>query len=323
MIAVPHIHPQRHVRGRAPEEAADRSGVEAALGDLLARASALRSAGEVTAALGCGPDILRAYFQAEQGRTLDRARPRTFTEKLFCRMLEVHEQGCAAYTRLADKLAVREYVAQVAGERYLTPLLWQGDDAREIPWHRLPAESVLKCNEGSGKGLLLGAQEPDAVTAEADRWLADSFYWRRREFQYWGIPRRLMIEQRLDDGHPDGPLDYIFFCFDGVPRLVQIGSRSHSIHRFFTPAWEPITLTYRQRYEAPPIARPGRLDEMLTLAATLSAGLDFVRVDLYGCHGEVRFGELTFTPCAGKLRFDPPDWDERLGEWWRYRGIPA
>jgi hypothetical protein len=312
------------VRGRAPDEAAGRSGDEAALGDLLARASALRAAGQVPEALACGPDILRAYFRAERGRALDRGHPRTFTEKLFCRMLEVHERGCAAYTRLADKLAVRPHVAQVIGERYLTPLLWHGDDGRAIPWSRLPRQAVLKCNEGSRKGCLIEAPyDPASLLQEALRWQAQSHYWGRREFHYWPMPRHLMIEERLDDGHPDGPLDYIFFCFDGVPRLVQIGSRSHTIHRFFTPSWEPVALTYRLEYEAPPIPRPVCLDEMLDVAARLSEGFDFVRVDLYDTQGGVRFGELTFTPTAGKAVFEPPEWDDRLGDCWCYRGIPS
>ena len=101
-----------------------------------------------------------------------------------------------------------------------------------------------------------------------------------------------------------------------------MGSRSHTIHCFYTPAWEKLRLTYRDRYEAPDLPRPAMLDQMLDVAARLSAGFDFVRVDLYACGGRPRFGELTFTPRAGSLAFDPPDWDARLGDWWHYAGVP-
>ncbi|WP_395687545.1 hypothetical protein [Caenimonas koreensis] len=37
---------------------------------------------------------------------------------------------------------------------------------------------------------------------------------------------------------------------------------------------------------------------------------------------DIRFGELTFTPCAGNAPFEPRQWDARLGEWWRYAGLP-
>ena len=289
----------------------------------LDRASALRAAGREADAVACGPAILAAYFQAEHGRSLDRSHSRTFTEKLYCRMLDVHERGCPTYSTLSDKLAVREYVGRRAGERFLTPVLWSGDDAREIPWDRLPSDVVFKCTEGSGKGAVLQAPyEPEAAQALARRWQSESYYWFRREFHYWAVPRRLLVEERLDDGHPDGPIDYIFFCFDGVPRLVQVGSRTHAIHRFFTPAWEDVQLTYRERYEAPQMPRPALLEEMLDTAATLSAGFDFVRVDLYCCGNDIRFGELTFTPRAGSLAFKPAEWDSRLGAWWRYGGLP-
>lgn len=238
-------------------------------------------------------------------------------------MLDVHEHGCATYSTLSDKLAVREFVARRIGESFLTPVLWSGDDARGIPWSRLPDAFVLKCSEGSGKGaLMIAPHDRQAAATQAAGWQAASFYWKRREYHYWPVPRRLLIEPRLDDGHPDGPLDYLFFCFDGVPRLLQVGSRSHTIHLFFTPAWEPVTLTYRKEYLTPHLPRPAHLDRMLDIAARLSAGFDFVRVDLYDCKDGVRFGELTFTPCAGKALFEPAEWDARLGEWWRYAGLP-
>jgi hypothetical protein len=299
------------------------SAAALALRALLGRASALRADGREADAVACGPAILKAYFEVEQGRAVNRRDPRGITEKLFCRMLDVHERGCPTYSTLSDKLAVRDFVAGRVGERFLTPLLWSGDDAREIPWARLPPDVLLKCNEGSGKGARLAAPyQSDAAEALALRWQSQSYYWFRREFHYWDVPRRLLIEERLDDGHPDGPIDYIFFCFDGVPRLAQVGSRSHTIHRFFTTDWEPIQLTYRERYETPHIPRPPLLSQMLEAAAVLSAGFDFVRVDLYCCGSDVRFGELTFTPCAGILRFRPWEWDMRLGDWWRYVGLP-
>ncbi|ROZ64125.1 hypothetical protein EEB15_29125 [Ramlibacter sp. WS9] len=294
-----------------------------ALRALLDRASALRAEGRETDAVACGPAILEAYFEAEQSRAINRRDPRGFTEKLFCRMLDVHEQGCPTYSRLSDKLAVRDFVAGRVGERFLTPVLWSGDDAREIPWERLPPEILLKCNEGSGKGARLAAPyQPEAAQALALRWQSQSYYWFRREFHYWDVPRRLLVDERLDDGHPDGPIDYIFFCFDGVPRLAQVGSRSHTIHRFFTPDWEAVQLTYRERYETPHIPRPAVLSQMLEAAAALSAGFDFVRVDFYCCGNDIRFGELTFTPRAGWIHFKPAEWDMRLGDWWHYRGLP-
>jgi hypothetical protein len=55
---------------------------------------------------------------------------------------------------------------------------------------------------------------------------------------------------------------------------------------------------------------------MKTVATALARDFDFVRVDLYNVHGRVVFGELTFTPVAGFLKFHPESWDAELGRRW-------
>ena len=59
------------------------------------------------------------------------------------------------------------------------------------------------------------------------------------------------------------------------------------------------------------------LAELLDLVLKLAEGIDFVRVDLYNVKGKIYFGEMTFTPGAGRFQFSPEVWDQRLGEWWR------
>jgi hypothetical protein len=294
------------------------------LSDCLGQAHALRQAGDIEGAVACGPSILEAYFFEQNGYPLNRQKLSTFNEKLYDRMLRTHAEGCAVYSRLSDKLAVRDHVAATIGERYLTPLIWSGEHAEDIPWDNLPEQSMLKCNEGSSKNAkLIRAPEKDKIIACTQRWQAESYYWFRREYHYWEVPRRLMIEALTYDAHEDGPLDYVFYCFDGVPQLIQVGSRSQTIHRFYLPAWQPVQLSYRQKFTAPTIPRPSSLEEMLQVAHELSAPFDFVRIDLYSCHGRVVFGEMTFTPRAGNIHFKPPEWNERLGQYWNYAGIPA
>ena len=45
--------------------------------------------------------------------------------------------------------------------------------------------------------------------------------------------------------------------------------------------------------------KPDGMDEMFDLAAKLSKGYPFVRVDLYNINGKIYFGELTFFPASG------------------------
>jgi hypothetical protein len=55
---------------------------------------------------------------------------------------------------------------------------------------------------------------------------------------------------------------------------------------------------------------------MLEIARRLSAGWDFIRIDLYDVDGAVWFGEFSPYPGAGTSRFVPYAFDEYLGSLW-------
>ncbi len=54
---------------------------------------------------------------------------------------------------------------------------------------------------------------------------------------------------------------------------------------------------------------------MKGLARKLSKDIPFVRVDFYENNGKVYFGELTFYPASGFSKFEPDEWDYKLGSW--------
>ena len=51
------------------------------------------------------------------------------------------------------------------------------------------------------------------------------------------------------------------------------------------------------------------------LAEKLSQGIPLLRVDFYEVNGRIYFSEFTFFSDGGTARFDPAEWDEKLGEW--------
>ena len=55
--------------------------------------------------------------------------------------------------------------------------------------------------------------------------------------------------------------------------------------------------------------------EMIRLAETLSKDIPHVRVDFYDINGKIYFGELTFFHFSGNTRFQPDEWDYKIGEW--------
>jgi hypothetical protein len=53
---------------------------------------------------------------------------------------------------------------------------------------------------------------------------------------------------------------------------------------------------------------------MVEITRALADDFPLVRVDLYALRDRVYFGEMTFTPDAGMARFEPLEWDRRLGD---------
>ena len=261
--------------------------------------------------------LLRRYARIH-GKPLNLTNPRTFTEKLFWRMI-IWNRGDMPprFRQLADKYAVRAYVAKTVGEEYLIKLLWQGSDPCLVPFDRLPAEYVIKPNHSSGEVIIVrGEANREEIIRQVSGWLAKDYYWQAREYQYYKIKPKIMIEEYLkcqDDGKP---LDYRFWCFGGVPAVIQVDNHAHDINPFFDAQWNQLDLHTRKKATRPSIAQPPSFEHMFELARRLSQGFGFIRVDLYNTNGRIYCGELTLTPGAGIFQFSPDHWDVQLGEKW-------
>jgi hypothetical protein len=259
--------------------------------------------------------LLQQYF-AKTGKTLNLTNPQTFSEKLYCRKILSNRAGRSRFTQFVDKYAVREYVAGKIGDKHLVKLLWHGQDPQAIPFDALPREYVIKSNHASGQVIVVkGEADRPNITDKASMWLQTNYYWGGREYQYFDIRPRIMIEEylRSHDGH--GPLDFRFWCFGGCPEVIQVDNHAHDINPFFDAQWNLLDLHYRQGAPRPALLRPPNLEEMISIASRLSAPFGFVRVDLYNVDSKIYFGEMTFTP-AGSLTIQPKSWDLRLGMKW-------
>ena len=264
-----------------------------------------------------GEDILLQKYVQMHGKHLNLTNPQKFTEKLFCRMISLNRKNNHKFTQLSDKYTARAYVSSEVGKEHLIKLLWHGDDPNAIPFDSLPVEYVIKTNHGSGQIIVVqGKVDRSEVINRLSVWLKRNFYWANREYQYYHIKPRVMIEEYLRNQDGSGPLDYRFWCFKGVPEVIQVDNRAHDINPFFDTQWNQIDLYYREGASRPAIAKPIKLEQMLSIASRLSACFDFVRVDLYNIDGKIYFGELTFTPVAGGLKLQPESWDLKLGQKW-------
>ena len=65
-----------------------------------------------------------------------------------------------------------------------------------------------------------------------------------------------------------------------------------------------------------PLPFPANHGRMIAVAEALSAGLDFLRVDLYNTGDRIYFGEMEPYPANGFQRWNPKEFDAVLGTYW-------
>lgn len=263
---------------------------------------------------------LKRKYQAVMKSPLQLKKPRTFNEKL--QWLKLYDRN-PAYTMMADKYAVRAYIAEKLGEDYLIPLLGVWDDPENIDFDTLPDQFVLKCNHNSGLGMCICKDKSKLdikkVKKELKKGLRQDYYLTGREWPYKNIKRCIIAEQYMQCESGDLP-DYKIHCFNGKPEFILICrdrfAESGLTEDFYTTQWErmPIKRPTIPNAKAP-IPKPACLEQMLEMAKVLAKDIPFARIDFYEIKGKLYFGEITFFPASGMSRFEPEQWDETFGSW--------
>ena len=267
-------------------------------------------------------EYLKKKFKLEMGRKLNLENPQTFNEKL--QWLKIYDRK-PIYTTMVDKYEAKYYVASIIGKEYIIPTLGVWDKFDDIDFASLPDQFVLKCTHDSG-GLVIckDKNKLDKVAAKKkiEKSLRRNYYWFGREWPYKNVKPRIIAEKYMEDTstlksqdyeclreeedrQTTGELtDYKFFCFDGCVDCVMVcleRSSGETKFYFFDKDWNLRRLNIRGKNapEGFSIPKPKCIDGMFDIAATLSKGLSFARIDLYQSDGHIYFGEITFFPDSG------------------------
>jgi len=258
----------------------------------------------------------RTYFH----KKFNWKNPQTFNEKIQWLKAKDHNP---IYPILADKYAVRKIIADTIGEQYLIPLVggpWTSFD--EIDFSALPDRFVLKCTHDSGGVVICHDKSKLDLTAareKIEKSLKRNYYWSGREWPYRNIQPRIIAEQYMENESADELMDYKFMMFGGKHLCAFICSNRFAGSKlnvtFFDPAWNRMPFERHYHADPHPLPRPEHYEEMIRISERLSAGLPFVRIDLYEINHKVYFGEITLYPGSGMETFQPEEWDYKLGEW--------
>ncbi len=268
---------------------------------------------------------LKHLYKDRMGKELNLQNPQTFNEKLQWLKLYDHKPE---YTTMVDKYAVKQYVADKIGQKYVISTLGVWDKFENIDFQALPDQFVLKCTHDSG-GLVICRDKSKLdlkkVKRKINRSLKRNYFWHGREWPYKNVPRRIIAEKYMENDNqsfesaPQKSLTvYKVMTFSGVPRIIQTIQndklKDESID-YFDTGWNLLDLRQNFPNSQNHLGRPKTLNEMLDLASKMSAGFPFLRVDFYEVNGETYFSEFTFYSDGGMARFEPNEWDYKLGEW--------
>lgn len=262
--------------------------------------------------------FIKWEFFSGMGKFPNLDSPSTFNEKLqWLKLNDIHPE----YAKMVDKCEAKEYVRTVLGDKYIIPTLGIWNKWEEIDFTKLPEEFVLKTTHDSG-GVVVFKNKEEKTLLRAKKKIKKSlkrnFYYEHREYPYKNIKPRILCEKYMVDESGTDLKDYKFFCFNGIVKFFKIDFERATHHRAnYYDAQCNILPFGEKSYPPNPqkhIVFPSNIREMISIAEKLSKNIPFVRVDLYNVNENIFFGELTFFPTSGNGRYEPEEWDYKIGE---------
>lgn len=265
------------------------------------------------------PDKQMIQFQyyMKLKRKLDLNNPKRYTEKIQWYKLNYRNNLMPI---CVDKYRVREYIHSKGLDSILVKLYGAYDHSEEIEFDVLPEKFILKTTNGSGTNLICkNKSELDAteVKEKVTGFLKQSSASAGREWAYSHVKPKIIVEQLLEDSSSsDGSVnDYKFLCFAGKPEFIVLDIDRYTNHKrnIYDISWNDLHVASDCPCSEVPYNRPENLDEMLRISEILCKDFPAVRVDLYSIEGKVYFGELTFFPWSGYVKYTPDSFDYEMG----------
>lgn len=250
---------------------------------------------------------LKILYRGFLGEKLNLKKPRKYNEKL--QWLKIYDRK-PEYSVMVDKYAVRQYIADKVGDKFLIPCLGIWENVDDIDFEKLPNQFVLKCTHDSGSVVICKEKallDIETIKRKLYKSCKRNYYYAYREWPYKNVKPRIIAEKYMSDLQEDDLKDYKVLCFGGRAEIIEVhqnrfNDKGHT-QDFYDREWNNLHLEQKCTKNAPEdLARPEKLEEILKLSESVAAELKHVRVDWYIIKNEIYFGEITFFDGAG---FEP------------------
>ena len=261
---------------------------------------------------------LSCRYSKKMKKNLNLENPLLFTEKL--QWLKINDRN-KLYTKMVDKYEAKEYIEAKVGKKYVVPTLGLYNSFDEIDFSSLPNDFIMKCTHNSGGAVVCvnrGNLDIKAARKKINKCLNHNHYYSGREWPYKNVKPRIIIEKLLSNSDGSEVVEYNFFCFNGVPKLVMTCHGDKRIKRyndFYDMDFNKMNLKCEYDNSSIVEKKPKQFEQMVSMSKKLSENIPHLRVDLYLCDDKIYVGELTFFHWGGFCKFEPEMWDEILGSW--------
>lgn len=246
--------------------------------------------------------FIRSRYKKLFGKNPDLENPVTFSEKIQWLKLNYRD---ALMMQCADKVLVREYVKREIGESFLTHLFMTFNKPEEINFSILPNQFVLKPNNSSGRIIICKDKytfNQEKAIRMLKKWERENLFFITGEWIYKDIPFRIICEEFLGDNLTDYKL---YFSYDQFIATQVISDRQNGFYMdYYDDKWNKLNICRIGRSNNPlPTQKPLGYESMLRAGSILAKKFPFSRIDFYSISGEVYFGEISFFPNNGFVRF--------------------
>lgn len=237
--------------------------------------------------------------------TVDLDNPKNIVDRInYCKLFDTNPDKALWCNKIWAYRKIKEIYPELAIE---PAYIFETDKFTQEMFDSIPdGKWIFKCNHGSGWNLKFDKKEGVSAQFLIDKlneWLSlDYSFLSGWEWQYHGMPRGIIVQPDLGD-----LLDWSFWCEDGKIEGVQISKKLGKNLEFFycwcnefgeqSDYYIGITPMLRKLPESKKII----LEKIKPYALDLAKGFKFVRADFYCVNGFPKFGEMTFSPCSGKL----------------------
>lgn len=258
-------------------------------------------------------------------RKLNLCQPVFYTEKIQYRKLCSNPISLAKYV---DKLEVKSIISSFDLDIYIPKVYDIFYHVNETDLLKYKGtDFVIKTTHGGGGKYLDVFSKGDVFDAlklakKYNNLLSIKTGEKIDERFYDIIKPRVFIEENLDPNKHGQLIDYKFHVFNGCVEFIQLNHRV-TMHDYTMTLVDanfsklPFTLNKSLKsLDQNKLIKPKLFEKAIFIAENLSAGFNYVRVDLYITDEKIIFGELTFCPSSGWSKVYPDYWDEKIGNLW-------